>query len=262
MYTARFFTLFLGLILSFTNTHSALAHFGMVIPSTNVITQEDKQIDLTLSFSHPFELVGMEMNRPKKVIVSTAGKSTDITASFSKQEVMGHTGWQSGYEVKRPGVYTFAMEPQPYWEPAEDLSIIHYTKTIVGAFGDDQGWDQRVGFPVEIIPYTRPFGNYAGNSFTGQVIENGEPVPGAEIEVELYNSDQRFTPVSDYHVTQVVVADDQGIFTFTCPKPGWWGFAALRDADYSLANPAGEQKGVELGGVLWIYLDSYLRNAQ
>ena len=36
----------------------------------------------------------------------------------------------------------FYMEPKPYWEPAEDCFIIHYTKTVVTAFGDDEGWDR------------------------------------------------------------------------------------------------------------------------
>jgi cobalt/nickel transport protein len=36
---------------------------------------------------------------------------------------------------------------------------------------------------------------------------------------------------------------------------GWWGFAALSQADYTLKDPQGNEKGVELGAVLWTYLD-------
>jgi cobalt/nickel transport protein len=147
------------------------------------------------------------------------------------------------------------MTPSPYWEPAEDLSIIHYTKTIIPAFGDDEGWDKPVGLPAEIVPLLRPFGNYSGNSFTGQVLLGAKPAPGAEVEVEFYNRNGILKAASDYHVTQLVKADQNGVFTFTCPQAGWWGFAALSEADYTLKNPEGKEKGVEIGAVLWIYLD-------
>ena len=235
----------------------AMAHFGMVIPSDNIVTQQKKSIDLTLSFSHPFDLVGMELVKPEKFYVMKDGKKTDLLGSLKESKTMGHKAWHTTYAVKRPGVYHFAMEPKPYWEPAEDVSIIHYTKTIVAAFGADEGWDEPMGLPTEIVPLLRPFGNYAGNSFTGKVLMNGKPVPEAEVEVEFYNYDGSLAAPSDYHVTQVIKADANGIFSFSCPKAGWWGFAALNEADYTLKNPKGEAKGVELGAVLWIYMDEY-----
>ncbi len=235
----------------------AEAHFGMVIPSENIVTQKKKSVELFLSFSHPFENIGMEMTKPEKFYVIKDGKRTDLLPLLKETKVMDHKAWQTTYQVKRPGVYHFAMEPMPYWEPAEDLSIIHYTKTIVAAFGADEGWDDPMGLPTEIVPMLRPFGNYAGNSFSGKVLMNGKLVPHAEVEVEFYNQDGSLVAPSDYHVTQVIKADANGIFTFACPKGGWWGFSALNEADYTLKNPQGEAKGVELGAVLWIYLDEY-----
>ena len=238
-------------------TGEALAHFGMVIPSENIVTPEKKTITVDVSFSHPFEMIGMNMVKPKQFQMISGDDKTDLLPKLKESKVMEHQAWTTDIAIKKPGVYSLVMEPEPYWEPAEDLSIIHYTKTIIAAFGDDQGWDEPVGIATEIVPMTRPFGNYAGNSFSGKVLLNGKPVPGAEVEVELYNKDKKFTAPSDYHVTQVVKADENGVFTFTCPQPGWWGFSALNEADYKLKNPAGEEKAVELGAVLWIYLDEY-----
>lgn len=234
---------------------SASAHFGMVIASENIVTQDKKSVNLQLSFSHPFEMVGMDLVKPKMFKVMSETGETDLLDSLTETKAMDHEAWQTTYQIQRPGVYHFVMEPQPYWEPTEDVSIIHYTKTIVAAFGYDADWDVPVGLPTEIIPLTRPFGNYAGNSFSGQVILNGKPVPKAEVEVELYNSTSTYKAPSDYHVTQVVKADDNGVFSFTCPQSGWWGFAALNEADYTIKDPGGAEKGVELGAVLWIYLD-------
>ncbi|MGB5685306.1 MAG: DUF4198 domain-containing protein [Candidatus Electrothrix sp.] len=238
-------------------TGESLAHFGMIIPSDNILTPKKKSVQLDLSFSHPFEIIGMELEKPKEFFMVSGDKKTDLLPALKATKVMDNPSWTTEVAIKRPGVYTFVMEPTPYWEPAEDLHIIHYTKTIIAAFGEDQGWDEPVGIATEIVPLTRPFGNYAGNSFSGQVLLNGKPVPGGEVEVELYNKDKKFSAPSDYHVTQVVKADKNGVFTFVCPQAGWWGFSALNEADYTIKDPEGNEKGVELGAVLWTYLDAY-----
>jgi len=249
-----------GIFLSVTSlvalyAQSSPAHFGMVIPEENIITQEKKNTEFILAFSHPFENIGMDMVKPKQFTVTAHEQTTDLTDSLQAAAFMEHKGWKADFSFKRPGVYQFAMEPTPYWEPAEDVSIIHYTKTIIGAYGDDEGWDEPVGLPTEIIPMLRPFGNYGGNSFTGQVLLSGKPAAGAAVEVEFYNEKNSLQAPGDYHVTQVVKADGNGVFSFSCPLAGWWGFAALNEADYTIKDPEGNEKGVEIGAVLWIYLD-------
>lgn len=234
---------------------TSIAHFGMVIPDENIVLQEKKNTTFSLSFSHPFENIGMDLVKPAKFTVTTHGQTTDLTDTLQPAVFMKHASWKTNFTFKKPGVYHFAMEPTPYWEPAEDVSIIHYTKTIIGVFGDDEGWDEPAGLPTEIIPLLRPFGNYAGNSFTGQVLLDSKPAAGAEVEVEFFNRDNSLQAPGDYHVTQVIKTDTNGIFSFTCPMVGWWGFAALSEADYTIKDPAGNEKGVEIGAVLWIYLD-------
>ncbi|VFQ45819.1 DUF4198 domain-containing protein [Desulfoluna butyratoxydans] len=231
---------------------SALAHFGMVIPDTSVVSrQTGKELGLSLSFSHPFEGVGMPLEKPAEFSVVVDGKKRDLTGTLAPSEVMGKPSWASSFAVKRPGVYTFVMTPKPYWEPAEDLFIIHYTKTIVPAYGSEEGWDDELGLKTEIVPLTRPFGLYAGNLFQGVVKLDGKAVPWAEVEVEFYNRDGKAKAANEYLVTQVVKADANGVFSFTVPNEGWWGFSALNEADYQL-EAEGEKKGVELGAVLWV----------
>ncbi|WP_029895300.1 DUF4198 domain-containing protein [Desulfohalovibrio reitneri] len=245
------FTLALALTLALAVP--ALAHFGMVIPSDPGFTAGSRTVELDLSFSHPFEGVGMELVKPEAFFVEAGGQRTDLLDDLKKASVMSHPAWRAEYSAKRPGTYRFVMEPKPYWEPAEDAFIIHYTQTIMPAYGGESGWAEPLGLKTEIMPLTRPFGNYAGNVFTGKVLLDGEPVPHAEVEVELYNRG-RFEAPSEYHVTQVVTADGNGVFSFACPEPGWWGFAALNTADYTLKDPSGADKPVELGAVLWTYM--------
>ena len=164
---------------------------------------------------------------------------------------MNHKAWTLKYKINRPSVYAFYMEPKPYWEPAEDCFIVHYTKTIVAAFGDEAGWDEPLGIKTEIVPLTRPFGLYAGNTFQGIVLLDGQPVPGSEVEVEYYNKDQKTMAPNNYMVTQVIKADKNGVFTYTAPKEGWWGFAALNTSGKKIKYK-GQDKEVELGAVLWV----------
>ncbi len=231
---------------------SADAHYGMLIPSDSMIMQaDDRTVNLKLSFSHPFERIGMELEKPKVFSVRANGKRVDLANMLRKIQVMAHTAWEADYKVSRPGVYMFHMEPMPYWEPAEDCFIVHYTKTVVTAFGDDEGWDAEIGLKTEILPLSKPFGLYAGNVFQGIVKLDGKPVPYAEVEVEYYNKDGKSKSPTDYMITQTIKADQNGVFTYAAPCSGWWGFAALNTADYKLKHE-GQEKDVELGAVIWI----------
>ncbi len=255
MKQARQLTLIAIFILITTST--ALAHFGMLIPSDAMVMQEDNRtLGLTLSFSHPMEMVGMELVKPKVFNLLSNGKTVDLLSTLTQTKVMENSAWKSDYKIKRPGIYTFYMEPQPYWEPAEDCFIIHYTKTVVADFGDDEGWDAEAGLKTEIVPLSKPFGLYAGNVFQGIVKLDGKAVPYAEVEIEYYNQDKKAVAPTDYMITQAVKADANGIFTYAAPRSGWWGFSALNTADFKLKND-GQDKDVELGAVLWVHFEDW-----
>jgi cobalt/nickel transport protein len=224
------------------------AHFGMIIPSDEMVTKGDSQsVELQLMFWHPFEGHGMELVKPAKFGVVANGRKQDLINKLSLKKIEGHDTWRIDYRVKRPGVYLFYMEPQPYWEPAEDTYIVHYTKTVVVAYGEDEGWDEPVGLKTEIVPLSKPFGLYAGNVFQGTVMLNGQPLPGAEVEVEYFNAEGKYSAPTDYMVTQTIKADANGVFTYGVPQPGWWGFAALSTDERQIKG-----KNVEIGAVLWV----------
>lgn len=240
------FALVLGL------AQASQAHFGMIIPSQGAIDDKAKaNVGITLAFAHPMEMEGMDMVRPLEFGVSAGEEKTSLLPALKEAKFLGHKAWQAGYAVKKPGVYTFYAVPAPYWEPAEDKFIQHITKVIVPAFGDDEGWDEPLGLKTEIVPLTRPFGNYAGNIFTGRVLLDGKPAANCEVEVEYYNKDKKYAAPSDYAVTQVVKTNAQGEFSFVAPWAGWWGFAALNEAKETLKQN-GKEKTIELGAVMWV----------
>ncbi len=110
------------------------AHFGAIIPSDDIVTQEDsKTLSVEVKFIHPMEMHYMEMEKPKRFGVLHKGKAQDLLAALEKtrgksvDQQEDFTFWKAQYAIKRPGDYTFFVEPAPYWEPAEDKFIVHFT---------------------------------------------------------------------------------------------------------------------------------------
>lgn len=238
---------------------NASAHFGMIIPSDNIITQKhSKIIKLEVKFLHPMENSYMNMEKPVKFGVRISDKNVDLLGTLRTRKAKGNsqtkdfTCWETTYKIKRPGDYTFYVEPKPYWEPAEDCYIIHFTKVCVNAFGLEQGWDDEAGLETEIVPLSRPYGLWTGNIFTGVVKVKGKQVPYAEVEVEYYNKESKIEPPANPYITQVIKADENGVFSYAMPKAGWWGFAALNEASWKIKGPDGKDKAVEIGAVYWV----------
>lgn len=231
---------------------NAWAHFGIVIPSRSMVMEKKHaELGFDIAFCHPFAGQGMDMAAPERFFVVKNGKSTNLAASLAPQTYMGAPAFGANYKIGAPGVYQFAVVPRPYYEKAEDCFIIHYAKTVVGAFGAEDGWDTPIGLPVEIVPASRPFGNYAGNIFSGIVLKNGKPAANVPIEVEYLNNPPTHRQPNAYFETQTVLSDANGAFSFGIPWPGWWGFAALTESDRQIEHD-GKPKNVEEGGVIWL----------
>ncbi len=244
-----------GITVTMLFASQAYGHFQVLIPSEDIVTEKDSRtISLDIIFTHPMQWGPvMEMGAPIQFGVLSQDKKHDLRKELKPVTIEGHTAYQAAYKIPLPADYIFYIEPAPYWEPAEQKMIIHYTKVVVDAFGAEEGWDTMVNFPVEIEPLVRPYGLWTGNTFRGIVKKNGQPVPYAEVEIEYYNENHTVNPPSDPYITQVIKADGQGVFSYSIPKAGWWAFAALVDGDEKIKNPQGEPVDVELGGLIWVH---------
>lgn len=230
-------------------------HFQMIVPSANIVEEQKySSIALELLFCHPFEGTMMNMVKPVQFGVFINGeKKEDLITTIKENKIDGFSTWKTDYRLKQPGDYVFYLEPAPYWEPAEEKFIVHYTKTVVNGFGLQEGWNTEIGLETEIIPLTRPYGLYAGNIFCGLVKVNGKPAPFTDVEIEYYNIDKKYTAPSEPFITQVVKTDGEGVFMYAMPKPGWWGFAALSERKTKLLNPQDKKEyPVEIGAVIWV----------
>jgi len=238
-------------------TIPAQAHFQMLIPSDDMVTNPaQRQIRMDIKFWHPFEGHGMNMETPAQFGVRAGGKNVDLRSSLQAHQYLdsngkNQNGFQSAYTLARPGDYIFYIEPKPYWEPAEETFIVHYTKVVVNGLGLEKGWDDEVGLKTEIIPLTRPYGLYTNNVFQGIVKLNGKAAPYSEVEVEYYNEDGKLKAPADPMITQRVKTDGNGVFTYAMPRAGWWGFAALHH-DTKKMKHDGKEYPVEIGALLWV----------
>ena len=224
----------------------ANSHFLTFMSNTdNVSNPKQTKVDLDISFIHPFEQTGMTMEKPE---VFVNNKENKLVLKETKK--LEHKAWNSSYDIKTPGVYKFFVQPQPYFEPAEEKFISHVPKLIVSSFGLEDGWDEPLGLKYEIIPMTKPFALYAGNLFQGKVLHDGKPAANTEVEVELYNEFGLKAP-SDAHITQVVKTDENGVFSFVMNHKGWWGFAALIE-EGELKHSDGKMYPIENGALIWV----------
>jgi cobalt/nickel transport protein len=245
--------LWAGTILAFC-TSLAAAHFQILAPDSEFAGADKREVQLEMIFTHPMEDGPvMEMGKPVEFGVVHKGRKKNLIKELKVRKIEGKTAYTADYTVKRPGDHVFYIEPAPYWEPAEQKMIVHYTKTVVNAYGQEEGWDRMVGFPVEIEPLVRPYGLWAGNTFRGIVRRNGKPVPFAEIEVEYWNREGNVDIPADAFVTQVIKAGPDGEFSYTMPIEGWWSFAALMEGNRPVKNPEGNEVDVELGALIWVH---------
>jgi cobalt/nickel transport protein len=233
------------------------AHFGMIMPSQSMVEQGgNTNLDLTLAFCHPFEQNGMDLAKPKKFGVLVDKQKTDLTGTLQETKVLDHEAWNTTYTLKKPGIYAFYFDPQPYWEPAENKYIVHQTKTYVAAFGAEEGWDEEVGLKAEIVPLTRPFGLFAGNVFQGMLKFKGKPVANADVEVEMWNADKKIKAPNDAFFPQVIKTDKNGVFTFAAPSAGWWAFSGL-NLEKNAMEHEGKKVNVEYGAVMWVQFSEW-----
>jgi len=228
----------------------ASAHFLMLIPDSDV-KEHSRVIHLWTEFTHPAEGGPTMHYQIEKSGAFIGGRVFPL--HWKKELVPAMPGsdemvekYETTFTVFRPGVYQFFVEQKPYYEPAEEKYIQQIAKVYVETFGLEEGWQKPVGLRVEIVPLTRPFGLWEGNTFKGRVLINGKPAPNVRVEIEYYNKNRVRYP-NDALITQVVRTDDQGYFVYTVPWSGWWGFSAITDGGTYKGKP------LELDAVLWIY---------
>ncbi len=246
-------TVILAVLFLLIFSMSLFAHFQVIMPDKTVVNENTgTKVFLKYIFMHPFEQNYMNMAKPIEAGVFVRSKKIVFTNKLKSVHFKGFQYWETNYRIRKPGDHIFYVIPTPYFEPAESKFIKHITKVVVNAFGLEDSWYKPVGLKAEIVPLTRPYGLWAGNTFRGIVLFKGKPMPNVRVEIEYFNVGKKVKAPNDSFITQVVRTDKNGIFTYTMPKAGWWGFAALMEDDKEIEKN-GKKYPVELGAVFWVY---------
>lgn len=250
----------LAAVLSLTPAIAAQAHFILPFADEVQISQPG-DVPLAIVFWHPFENGHvMDMERPLAFYMVHNGEKTDLMDRLEAAPFKGVSNDGAAFKatlpVKRSGDYVLVTEPVPYYEESEDLYIQQFTKVVFNRNELPTDWMEPVGLPTEIMPLVKPYNVIAGSTFTGQVLRDGEPAAGIEIEIEFAAAEP---DIEGFATTQstvgpqpggaiVALTDANGYFTFGVPRAGWWGFAALG------SGPVTEHEGKELSqdAVFWI----------
>ncbi|TVQ92638.1 MAG: DUF4198 domain-containing protein [Chromatiaceae bacterium] len=250
----------LAALASLSAAGAAQAHFQLLY-TPQMQLPEPADIELRMVFGHPLDNGHvMDMAAPERFFVRFRGEQTDLADSLTPITWQGaeNAGKALGasFKAQRQGDYSFVLVPAPYWEDGENTFIQQFSKTIINRGGLPTDWYEPVGLPTEIVPMVKPYQVFAGSTFTGQLLSDGEPAAGIECEVEFINTSVDVTAnafgketlITAPETVIVTMTDANGVFTFGIPRPGIWGFACLE------AGPVTEHEGKELSqdAVLWI----------
>ncbi|SIO09702.1 cobalt/nickel transport protein [Rhodovulum sp. ES.010] len=252
--------LFAAAALAALTAGPAAAHFQLIYsPDPNLDRPGD--LPLKLIFWHPMENGhAMGMGAPEDLFYVFKGEKIDLGETVTPITFKGAENEAAAFEatlpVKRNGDYVVGLVPAPYYEASEDIYIQQITKVFFNKGGIPSGWNEAVDLPTEIVPLNKPTNVLTGSTFSGQLLSAGEPVAGAEIEIEYLAAepDMETDAAGEATVgaapggTLVAITDANGVFTFGIPRAGHWGFAALG------SGPTTEHEGKELSqdAVIWI----------
>lgn len=261
----------LGLLGALALTTPASAHF-MVAYTPELAVEKAQDMDMRILFTHPAEAGHMmDMGGVEEFYMlhqrgENPAKKTDLKPLLKEIEWKNPSSSAPAYSVEIPrkqlrsmGDYMFVLVPGFYFEKEEDIYMQQITKLVANVGGVPGNWNAPAGLPCEIVPMIKPYAIWEGNIFQGQILSDGKPVPFAEVEVEYMshmpdlktNSMPKASSVeypNSALVTQTIISDANGVFSFGLAKAGWWGFAALG------VGPDKEHKGKELfqDAVIWV----------
>jgi cobalt/nickel transport protein len=264
-------SLILGLALG-AGSVSAYAHFLLIYtPQTALLRGSD--LPFNLVFTHAFAgAPTMAMGKPQRFYSVRRPAQGEPTEEVDLAPYLEEVQWQTGDKtvsawkanvprsaMRSLGDYQVVVEPEPYLEAAEDIYIQQFAKVMINVGGVPGNWGETLGLPAEIHALNKPYANWVGGLFRGIVLSDGVPVPFTQVEVEYLNhaldvENNRFEELAAIDAphpslgAMVVLTNAAGEFSFTLPKAGWWGFAALK------VGPDNEYQGKPLSqdAILWV----------
>ncbi|WP_456433340.1 DUF4198 domain-containing protein [Thermosulfuriphilus sp.] len=218
----------------------------------------------TYFWGKPYQGIVADTKPPQFVIMTPDGQKQPVavTAIDLLDEASGKKkrAFRIRYTPRIPGDHYLCLISRPYLVIEKGLVYQDYVKECLHVFRED-GWQRPSGLEVEIIPYTRPYGQEAPAIFRGQVLKEGKPLAGVKIQWEYYHGyylppealpKDPFGYEDSPRMSPSTRADENGIFTISLGRAGWWIISAAMPAG---KIDFGQQKFplIKRAGI-WIYI--------
>ena len=241
-------TILLAGILLACTVGMASAHFTMIFPSDSEatvwdVTPEDYIAELGdtktvyIMWGHPYEHISFDMtSTPEVSVMKPDGTvlpltTTEITVDGMDEE--GNAGtfvaYKASFIVDQMGDSVVFVKYED-----EDEKLIDYVKAVIHCGVEAwEGWDAKSGQKAEIVPFTRPYGLEESFVFTGTALYDGNALPDADVEVEMYHTqdlgveiveiaETMFAYDPPMMFTRVTKTNAAGEFAYTLDEPGIW----------------------------------------
>ena len=229
----------------------AQAHFMMAYTPQTAL-EKAADLDFRIVFTHPAEAGHMMDMGGVKEFYALHQRGDGEAKKIDFKPLLKEITWKNPdssapafsalvprKELRSMGDYMFVMVPGYYYEKEEDVYMQQITKLLVNVGGIPGNWNTPAGLPCEIVPLAKPYGLWTGNVFQGQVLSNGKPVAGAEVEVEYMSHEPNLKKnglsakssvkyPNGVMVTQAIMTDANGVFTFGIPKGRLVGLCGSR----------------------------------
>lgn len=240
------------ILIVFFFSSKAYAHF-LTLLSDDFFISNPKPVKVEVLFTHPIEQgPHMSFHIESSYITCSGVKKSLEFKERHLPPVKGVKGksYNTILNITEPSLCNVIVIQSPYFEKSEQKYIQQIAKGVFSFYGLEEGWDNPLGLPVEIVPLIKPFALYEGNTFKGRVLVDGKPASGIEIEVEFWNEKHFKVPHNGF-LPQVIKSDDNGYFEFTFPWAGLWGFSVITEKG-TFKSPNYGEHPLELDGVFWL----------
>ncbi len=225
------------------------AHLPQLIPDT-VLAAKGKPIVLRYGLAHPFERELLAAKKPRSLVVQLPQVKGSIDLSADLGATRAGEEKTVSFTPRERGDYIASLVCAPM--KMGDALYHDTAKVVINVGGRQQGWDARVGHPVEIKPLTRPYGLPKGSGFRGVVLLHGEPMPNALVRFEHRSAAppaKEGQPAGAF-ITRAEKANDRGEFSLTLPEDGWWVVFALAPGKKTVKD--GKPIKTLHRGTLWV----------
>ncbi len=133
-----------------------------------------------------------------------------------------------------PGIYTLCIEGKRTLTP-QNFVVKEFAKVYLFLPGPNVwqvNWKINCGFPLEILPLSRPYGIEKGDLLWGKVLLYNQSLTRGNIKVvyellkkqktNFYISKRQSLNKSPLFYFKETYLNSDGTFVITFPQPGWW----------------------------------------